>query len=90
MRYERVEEHRENLPHDRLRSLKQDAEIVSRSGEHGIDRVTLGSAKTVLVHPVVVFDVTYNGLDGGEVAHLANDGGRHAALFCPEAKTLTQ
>ena len=59
----------------------EEAEVVSGCCENGIYGITRSVSEIVSVHPVLGFQMPYDGFDGRPTPHLAFDLGRHAPLL---------
>src|SRR3546814_17988056 len=53
---------------------EEQAEVVADGGEDGIDGIAGGMGEVIAIHPVVGFEMTDDGLDGGSSFELALDG----------------
>src|SRR3546814_17052945 len=60
---------------------EEQAEVVADGGEDGIDGIAGGMGEVIAIHPVVGFEMTDDGLDGGSSVELALDGLGDASLL---------
>ena len=58
----------------RLEPAHEQAEIVTGSGEDGIDAIAFAALEVIASHPVFSFDMADDRLDGGTSFHLATKG----------------